>query len=384
MTVAKTFRHGTHRSCSPDETWQELEQRLPAAGITRVADITRLDRIGIPVFQAIRPSSLNLSVSQGKGLEPILAKVSAVAESIEGFSAQQPCLPTFRERLGIVREDLAYGIEELATTPNALSDSMVIDWVPAEFMGSGTKTLVPLRYITLDFRISEAWRPPTFSPNSNGLASGNCLEEAQVHALCELIERDALASADRPRLVNLDSLPADDDCWQPLYLCVTAGVDVLVWHLRACGNLPAFLCRISSSDLPMPFQGSGAHPSKSVALSRALTEAAQSRLTHISGARDDLLESDYWPNRWSRRRAQDTTDAALDWSAIPEWSNASIDEDRDQLTLEIESASSAPIWVDLTDRDIAFPVVRVISPTLRFDHHATVGRSAPRDPQSEP
>ncbi len=260
---------------------------------------------------------------------------------------------------------------------------MVIDWVPAELMASGTKTFVPLRYIKLDFRISEAWDPPTFSPNSNGLASGNCLEEAQVHALCELIERDALASANPLRLVDLESLPTDDDCWQLLHSYAAAGVEVSVWHLIACGNLPTFLCRISSSDLPMPFQGSGAHPSKSVALSRALTEAAQSRLTHISGARDDLLESHYLPNRWGRQRAPVRTKVALDWGAIPECSNASIDEDRDQITLEIESAGSEPIWVDLTDSDIAFNVVRVIAPTLRCDHHATgggVSRSRSRDP----
>jgi ribosomal protein S12 methylthiotransferase accessory factor YcaO len=41
------------------------------------------------------------------------------------------------------------------------------------------------------------------------------------------------------------------------------------------------------------FTGTGTHLAKSVALSRALTEAAQARLTSISGNRDDILPKYY-------------------------------------------------------------------------------------------
>src|SRR4051812_23015637 len=76
-------RNGTHRVVSPDETWQALRPLLEPAGITRVADLTWLDELGIPTVQAVRPASVTLSVSQGKASTYRAAQVSAVMESIE-------------------------------------------------------------------------------------------------------------------------------------------------------------------------------------------------------------------------------------------------------------------------------------------------------------
>jgi len=45
--------------------------------------------------------------------------------------------------------------------------------------------------------------------------------------------------------------------------------------------------------LMYPTAGMGCHPVRAVAMLRALTEAAQSRLTAIAGSRDDLPRSDY-------------------------------------------------------------------------------------------
>jgi Cytidylate kinase/YcaO cyclodehydratase, ATP-ad Mg2+-binding len=86
--TAKSFRAGTHRVRSPAETWEWLRELLPRAGITRVADVTALDRIGIPVWQAVRPASRNLSVSQGKGATPEAARVSAAMEAVELWHAE--------------------------------------------------------------------------------------------------------------------------------------------------------------------------------------------------------------------------------------------------------------------------------------------------------
>src|SRR5689334_18436902 len=59
-------------------------------GITRVADITGLDRLGtVPVVQATRPFSLSNVVSQGKGASLCDAAVSAIMESAESFFAER-------------------------------------------------------------------------------------------------------------------------------------------------------------------------------------------------------------------------------------------------------------------------------------------------------
>ena len=52
----------------PLETVRRILERKREFGITRVGSITELDRIGIPVVQAVRPLSRSVSVNQGKGL----------------------------------------------------------------------------------------------------------------------------------------------------------------------------------------------------------------------------------------------------------------------------------------------------------------------------
>lgn len=57
-------------------------------GITRVADVTGLDRIGIPVVMVCRPNARSLAVSQGKGIDIEAATVSGLMESVELYHAE--------------------------------------------------------------------------------------------------------------------------------------------------------------------------------------------------------------------------------------------------------------------------------------------------------
>ena len=73
----------------PAETLARLKPLPPKMGITRLANVTGLDVIGIPVVMSVRPCSRSLSVSQGKGLDLDSAKVSAAMESVEGYHAER-------------------------------------------------------------------------------------------------------------------------------------------------------------------------------------------------------------------------------------------------------------------------------------------------------
>src|SRR3954471_122231 len=88
--AAKSHRAGTHRSVSPGATWAWIAPKLVDFGITRIADITGLDEVGIPVFQAIRPEGHIVAVAAGKGQTTELARVSAAMEAIEGWHAERP------------------------------------------------------------------------------------------------------------------------------------------------------------------------------------------------------------------------------------------------------------------------------------------------------
>ena len=87
--LPKVFRRGTHRIIEPSETLTRYRPLASSMGITRLGNITGLDRIGIPVVAAIRPNSRSVSVSQGKGLDLSQAMASALMEAIEGFHAEE-------------------------------------------------------------------------------------------------------------------------------------------------------------------------------------------------------------------------------------------------------------------------------------------------------
>src|SRR6185369_12862760 len=87
--VPKSFLKGTHRTAAPEATLARARALMPLVGVTRVADVTGLDCIGVPVAMAYRPNARSLAVSPGKGLDLAAAKASAVMESIEGWHAER-------------------------------------------------------------------------------------------------------------------------------------------------------------------------------------------------------------------------------------------------------------------------------------------------------
>src|SRR5713226_10760784 len=87
--LAKGFRQGTHRTVSPADTLKRVRPYAGRMGITRLGNVTGLDRIGIPVAIAVRPNSRSVSVSQGKGLDLPQAMASALMEAAEGFHAEE-------------------------------------------------------------------------------------------------------------------------------------------------------------------------------------------------------------------------------------------------------------------------------------------------------
>src|SRR5688500_1240521 len=89
----KGYRDGTHRLVSPRETVERVRPFMARMGITRIADVTGLDSIGIPVVMVVRPNSRSVAVSQGKGLDVWAAKASGLMESVEGYHAEYMTLP---------------------------------------------------------------------------------------------------------------------------------------------------------------------------------------------------------------------------------------------------------------------------------------------------
>ncbi|MFJ8798486.1 YcaO-like family protein [Streptomyces sp. NPDC102487] len=280
---------GTVRSRGPEETWALLEPWLGRCGISRVADLTGLDSLGVPVWTAIRPAALTLTASQGKGATPRLAAISAVMESIELWHAEQP-LPV--DQVAPARAlDLPYPLLSLPVRePHPGLVDVPLEWTTGLGLVSGRRVPVPVGLVQRF--LPTMWRPAVFRATSTGLACGNSPEEAVLHGLYEVVERHAL-HLDEQRGGELRTVIDPDTVDSPYAADLIRRVREAgaVLELSVVSNpygLPVCLAYLWSEDYPVWFAGSGCHHDPHIALTRAITEAAQSRLTCIAGTRDDL------------------------------------------------------------------------------------------------
>jgi ribosomal protein S12 methylthiotransferase accessory factor len=364
---AKVAMPGTDRAWPAELSLDRARRAAAAVGVTRLADVTRLDRIGIHTWQAIRPTSKTLTVSQGKGMSDTLAQVSALMESIELWHAENPVLDSFTATIGELRPRLTYDPYALPLVEGSLlHDALPVRWTMARRLHDGLPVPVPYRMVHLELTEPAGWRPGTFQETSNGLASGNTVVEATLHALYEVIERDAVCRSHRLGVAGtrfdpraLESGPVSE----LLGAFEAAGVTVDVRVLPSQAGLPVACARIVSEDYPVVAGGYGCHLRAEIATTRALTEAAQSRLTGISGARDDLARNVYRPVHQMLPPPPDGgATRALPPQVRSATSHETLLDDLAEVSQRCVGAFSAPLLVDLSRPEIGIPVVRVIVP----------------------
>jgi ribosomal protein S12 methylthiotransferase accessory factor len=353
-------------------------------GITRLGNITGLDRIGIPVAVAVRPNSRSVSVSQGKGLGLPQAMASALMEACEGFHAEEIAncrSASFRE---LAAEETVVDPATLCAGWRPFDPQQRILWTRGFDVLRREPCWVPVESVRTDYTLAEP--DGYFLVGSNGLASGNHPIEAVNAALYELIERDAFARwLARPFVAGtrhiLDLASVDDgDCHVLLEKYLAAQMAVRVWDVTSDVGIAAFLCEIRdlAPDDPITlsrFHGAGCHADRSIALARALTEAAQTRLTYIAGIRDDLA-----PVQYRDPPGSEIFDALLDALAaeavplaFPDVPSFSAGDLRGDLLWTLDrlysSGFARAIAVDLSRRQFAIPVVRLIVPGMEWDVH---------------
>ena len=371
----KHFHAGTHRVVDLATTLARVLPLAPRMGITRVAVLTGLDVLGIPVVAATRPNSRSIAVHQGKGVTLDAAKASAVMEAVETFHAETMSLPL---RLAAHHELAA---ADSAALPRAagrtLGDARIL-WVEAhELMGGGT-LFVPHELVTADYTHPAPAGSGFFQATTNGLASGNHWLEAVLHGLYEVVERDAIAlwraggaRARDARAVALDSIDGEVSA-ALLARYRAAEVAVRVWDVTSDIGLPCFVALAvapDGADGVEPELGSGCHADRDVALSRALSEAAQARLTRISGARDDFAPETFDDNAKSERLDMATqwlrSPARRAFQDAPDCAGPSLRHDLDTALARVDAAGLRQVaYVDLTRADFGIPVARVIVPGL--------------------
>jgi YcaO-like protein with predicted kinase domain len=381
----KLFKRGTHRLLAPEETFARVAPKARQIGISRIGDVTGLDRIGIPVAVAVRPNSRSFSVSQGKGIGLAQARTSALMEAIELYHGEalveRTVTASYRELSAKAR---VVAPDSLCGTGVPLPFDTRIEWMEGYDLIARESVWLPWEVVHTDYTLPTRHSGVHFLSGTNGLASGNHRLEAISSAISELVERDAVAlwharSVHDRSLCRLDLGSIDDgSCCRLLEKYKEAGIVPRVWDVTSDIGIPAFICDIpASTDEPdgglRRFRGAGCHSDRSVALSRALTEAAQIRLTYIAGIRDDLPPADY------RESVEQTLGAALIDAlaqanmprAFRDVPNFESDDIAVDLHWELERMRAAGITrviaVDLTRPELDIPVVRMVVPGLEWD-----------------
>lgn len=281
------------RTRSAAETLALATPLMPRLGISRVTDITRMDRLGLPVFASVRPRGRALCVNAGKGLHAVEARVGALMEAVE-FAAAEPDRSTWRREtlsVGELRSEWAGRLRMLDLAPRmgpGAPNERLIDVLACEDIAGGPVLPLPAELVFMPYE--DPYGEAVFGCSTNGLASGNTPAEATLHALLEVLERDAVAMntpADASLWLSPEDLPAPfadlAARWDEV------GVALSVRLIPNEFSLPCFACVIGEEGAHVDLAGGfGLHVDPHIALARAVCESAQSRLSHVHGGRDDV------------------------------------------------------------------------------------------------
>jgi ribosomal protein S12 methylthiotransferase accessory factor len=286
-----------------DRRWAALAGVI---GVTRVARLTGLDRTGVAVAAAVRPAGHVLQVSNGKGEAFARAAAGALLEAAELWAAERPAVSAWGTAAEVAGPARVLAPAELAPAAEG-TGGVRIAWTAGRDLASGGPALVPAHAVFCPPAGTASLGPSLVPWTSNGMGAHPEPSAALLHALLEVVERDRLARAlpggftEREvarRLLAPASLPAAAPRaarWAARIAARGFAVHLLdLSDRRADLRLPcAAAILVDAQGGPVPITaGYACRLTRDAALLAALLEAAQSRLTEIHGAREDVAHGD--------------------------------------------------------------------------------------------
>ncbi|MGI8882152.1 MAG: YcaO-like family protein [Jatrophihabitans sp.] len=405
MKFTSQMKYGTDgipRVVRAEETIQRVKPVMSKIGVTRIADTTGLDTLGMPIFSAIRPTDAGpdgISVYNGKGATKAASLAGAMMEAIERYCAES----WHGDRQKGARPDIqAANPDVFVMDPSTMIlqqkapyevDRTALEWVEGWDLLNDRRALIPLALILAPYLGpgEDIWYC-----SSNGLASGNNPEEAVVHGLAELIERDAytiaavraqlvprvryfldhIGSADIPEenpvdrshspSIRLDTVPP------PVRRLVRAAQrsksELWLRDVTSDLGIPTFIAsmRLAESDgSELVAGGFGCDPNSTIAAIRAITEAAQGRNVQIQGVREDASAARAVAPSKERVLWCHDSDRWISFSEVPSYENQDILDDINLMLDRLRSSGVREAYaVDVSDPDIPASVTKVIVPEM--------------------
>ena len=378
-----SYLDGTQRVYDEATTLESAKDQITKIGVTRIADITNLDRLGIPIFSSIRPTAARgaISIYSGKGSTEQRARISAMMESFERCLAERPGLnaniagdinaPALVESYANAKDSYNLLDPHALLLPQPYVPQSLLEWVGAYDLMNKEEIYVSANAVYHPYD-SPGQCQKLFLSNTNGLASGNVLEEAILHGLLEVIERDAISKAQFSRDLGKEIVltEADGYLYELAQKFKNADIELKVWLVPSDTGIPTVIAATDDIKLKDPallVMGAGSHLKPEIAVARAITEAAQSRVVQIQGAREDTDREGFIRSVGYDRMKR------LNWfwfnegekislSDVQDLSGKSPAENIDLILEKLKGIAEKVLVVDLSREEVAVPAVRVIIP----------------------
>jgi ribosomal protein S12 methylthiotransferase accessory factor len=377
--VPVKYYKGTHRAINPSQTISKVENKLKKAGVTRVTEITHLDRVGIPVYSAIRPSAQDgaVSIYAGKGATTEQAKASAMMEAFERYSAEKQDIDqnkiikgTFNEMENALKPSSLILPRRLQKNP----DETRLEWIESINIKTEEKILIPANAVYHPYQTNE--ESHIFKSNTNGLASGNIIEEAVFHGMTEVIERDAWSLFETyKKRVEINASKSDNSIITDILKRFhDVGIDIKLIDLTADISVHTVAAVADDTVLKDPAlltMGVGTHLDPEIAVIRALTEVAQSRATQIHGTREDTVRATFMRKAGYERMKRinshwfGETEQSINIKSMKNRCSSSFKKDIEITIKQLQKCGIEDVlFVDLTRKEVEIPVARIIIPGL--------------------
>ena len=383
MNLQSCKRIAYGRCETPENTVARLEPLLGARYDYRLIEETVAEHLH---WSALFIDDIEFR-AMGKGISAVLSKAGALAESAEWLAARAvTSLPGYttahQDEL-----DAPLALESLLShvktaTPSVLDQVKRLDcaqhWVDGVSLVNECRVKVPIEYVRL---IS----------GPNGLASGNRVEEALVHALNEIFERRAHITVLRNRMVMPTIDP--DTITSPvvreqLQFVQDKGIEVTLKDLSFGGELPCIGAYFLDPNIPEDYQFHhffkvGTSFDREVALTRVFTEYVQGRRLDefIQATRDEqdrVLKHDFRNLKCFGENGDNFLSAFMfgfvpytradflaEGDVVPFDPGTPSDDCLDDIHRALSIFKKLGldcIVVDFTDPDIGFPVIKAIVP----------------------
>lgn len=353
--------HTSLRCRTAAQTIAHAQRLMLRLGVTQVFDATPLDHLGLPVFMSVRPGGSTIRVHSGKGMLPDDAHAGAWMEAVEYAACESgsKVCATERRTLSQLRQQWPPGLTPVDFAPRlgaSVGRRTRLASVECEILGTRRSTFLPAELVLMPAPKQRA--QGLFASSSNGLASGNTLSEATLHAILEVLERDTVAlhtARDESQFVLKNSLPAPFSGLRLRW--ARRGVRLIVRHLPNAAGLPCFEAALHEPDVDPSMllaRGWGMHFDRQMALSRAICEAAQSRLAVILSQHPELSGSNEMAKRLAPGADPEKTAQLLTrlkraagevrFEALPDLPCPSISDALRQLLSRLAGAGLGPVF----------------------------------------